>query len=104
MNPSQLINITFKVFYKGEMKKQRQVTVFFETAWGSQKGNQGPGWKRKWKKQSKVLGTNQCAYCKKEGHWKRERLKNSDKNVLQKDRGCEPRKMMIGKGEDSSEN
>lgn len=63
------------------MKKQKQATVFIEMFWGNQRKSQGSGWKGNEKKEFKALGTNQCACCKEEGHWKRECPKNNDKNT-----------------------
>ena len=69
-NPSQLVDIDFKVYNVWEGRKIKQDMVFLETGWKDQKKRQGPK-----RKQRDPLGTNQCAYCKEEGNWRKECLK-----------------------------
>ena len=74
MNPSQLVDIVFKVYNTQETRKLRQATIFLEIVLENQK---------RWNLQGKgkdPLGANQCAYCKEEDHWRRECLKFERRN------------------------
>ena len=83
MNPSQLVAVVFKVFNNREQwEKQedaRQDTTFLAAASGSWKAHS-------LKRCEPPLGREQCAYCKEEGHWKKEypKLKNKKENNKRK--------------------
>lgn len=75
MNLSQLVDIAFNVYHA---RKLKQTAIFLETVQGNQKERWGM--KRKGKD---PLSANQCAYCKKEVHWRKDcqELKNRNKRI-----------------------
>lgn len=86
MDSHQLVRIA--VSYSQKMEIQKQTIIFI---------NSGSGWKEtKWRR---PLGPNQCAYCKQEGHWKRE----CPKLALKAYRRSQLRNRMIGWPGDSSD-
>ena len=76
MNPSQLVDVAFKVFNNREQRQKQEDAKwnapFLAAALNSQKVSN-------LKEGKPPLGKEQCAYCKEEGHWKREcpRQKNN---------------------------
>ena len=87
MSPSQLVDIAFKVYNTREARKANRALVFLKTTPGNQKKRQNPrakkgdslgarhhaDGKRGPKERRKgPIGFNQCAYCREEGHWRKE--------------------------------
>ena len=66
MTPSQLVDIAFKAYNTWEARKIELAVLFLEAEWWGQKKKGDPKGKK-----GGPLGTNQCAYCKEEGHWRR---------------------------------
>ena len=82
MNPSQLVDVAFKVFNNRERQKRedaRRNATFLAAALDSWKASN-------WKRGKPLLRREQCAYCKEEGHWKKDcpRLKNKKENNKRK--------------------
>ena len=79
MNPSQLVDVAFKVFNNREWR-QKQEDVKWKAAFLAAALN---SWKVSNLKEGKQpLGKEKCAYFKEEGHWKNDypRLKNKKEN------------------------
>nr|KAF6297599.1 hypothetical protein mPipKuh1_009684 [Pipistrellus kuhlii] len=77
MNPEQLVSIARA--HSRRMEPQQQIVIFLN-----------PGGGREETKRRRPLGPNQCAYCKKEGHWKKEcprLLLKEFRNALQNQNG-----------------
>ena len=65
MNPSQMAEITCKVYNAWEARKIKQGMLFLEKV----QWDKGKRQAHKEKKRGS-LGANQCAYCKEEDHWR----------------------------------
>ena len=83
MNPSQLVDVAFNVFNNRAQRQKQEdarqnatllaATLDFRKATNPERGKS-------------PLGREQCAYCKEEGHWKKDcpRLKNKKENNKRK--------------------
>lgn len=69
INPSQLVDIVFKVYNAWETRKLKQTTTFLET------GEDGP--KRKRERPTRPIN---YTYCKEEGHWRKHYPKLKEKH------------------------
>ena len=74
MNPSQVIDIAFKVYNAQEAKKIKQAMVILETGLQDHRRRQDTKGERRG-----PLSIKKCVYCKEEGHWRKECLKQKGK-------------------------